>query len=1191
MCGKIGNNRGTHTQIEKNISRAALMHIPKWLSNRPISHDDPLELRQLFLKEEANFFSDISVETVKEVYHKYPGDIFYKLIRILGFCGVQFYNKLSAYSGPLEPYPDVLCISSGHGEDRLSCILNDTDWTPFFRTYGIHTLKQLHGVPIENFIRLSKHPFTCDQVVSILPASITTVHDDFFVNRPTGTTEYKITAEADNQNPNEVNQPPEGYSHISHDNKQLSEPIENLRLSVRSLNCLLSVDINYIGELVGKRDEELIAIPHLGEKSFREIKKRLSRIGLHTGMPLERLIEPEKVSEDPLFLVKVDTLDLSVRSKNCLRQANINTVSDLRSKTDEELLSIPNFGRRSLWEIQGELKSLGIGPKPNIVPRFILQADDRQQIDLNLEKIIKKLKTKVSDLILSVRSRGCLRQKNIQFVWQLTQLTEKELRETRNLGRRSINELREAMEGLGFWLGMKFTPEELSRINTYEPAPEPFVLCESIKNVVRALNSSPLDFLNDRENLVVSERLFKVGRKQTLEEIAHHVSLTRERVRQIEKSAINKIKQHHLKDLRAVAANVKQRVNQAGGLISLEELEIDIHDFGSRERIVAGCLLQMMEEALFIDWEFSLVSTKGEDWILALCDAIQKNIIETVPDKFFTEHDLIEAAEKAIVSFGISSNQCQQNLINRFYLEKEVTVLDNHLCCGRVTKQDKIILAFKEFFPDGLEVYKKQDLLIQRLIEFEPKKFCNTTPRAIVARLATHPDVFLWRRGFFIHKDHVSYDEEIVEKVAAWIEQRFDKGHSRFQVDVPFNMFRDDLQQGGVPNQYALYTLLRLQANKRIGQRKFPTLVDLEADVDIYEGILEELESYFLEAQQAVPYSQLKEEFIIKRGWKEYSLNQNISSHSELIFPWQGNSYIHFEYMNIDYGKLEELLEALRAKLNVIQGAYSLKGAKKEMNVLWEQVCSSASVRTMIKLIRSVDPEDLQIEHYFIQFADPSTESVSAVAELEEFFLDKRIELNTYELHEEFCAQRGWSENQFYGAIRKARVLRSSKSTFLHPTTIGWSEIFSQEVHQVLEAHLAVRNKNRYPHMQIEELIYQYVLPELPQDIQWTRHLLKSVGEEFGDFIFFDDAYIAADNEFDIEDLDDMIGFLVGHYFRLGISKRAEVEQMLWREGILESGRAIPADQFFEESSIVFLQDSNEVGLSQIGWEIYGCSI
>jgi hypothetical protein len=286
-----------------------------------------------------------------------------------------------------------------------------------------------------------------------------------------------------------------------------------------------------------------------------------------------------------------------------------------------------------------------------------------------------------------------------------------------------------------------------------------------------------------------------------------------------------------------------------------------------------------------------------------------------------------------------------------------------------------------------------------------------------------------------------------------------------------------------------------------------------------------------------------------------------------------------------------QLIGAIRTKLKTIQGAYSLKGARREMSVLWEEACPSASVRTMIKLIRAMDPEDLQIERYFIQYADQLTEFVSAAFELEEFCLDKGVEVNSHELHEEFCEKRGWTENQYYTALRKANLFRSGKSTYLHPVTINWNDSLSLAVHQVMESHLAIRNKNNYPHMQIEELIYVYALPDLPQEIQWTRHLLKSISSEFGDLIFFDDAFIAIDNDFDIKDFDDMIGFLIGRHFRMGIAKRVDVEQMLWREGILESGKSIPTAQYHNESSIVYLPSSDEVGLSSAGIIRYAQSI
>ena len=57
----------------------------------------------------------------------------------------------------------------------------------------------------------------------------------------------------------------------------------------------------------------------------------------------------------------IEELDLSVRSFNCLKRAGINTVEDLISKTEEEMMKVRNLGRKSLEEVVSKLASLGFG--------------------------------------------------------------------------------------------------------------------------------------------------------------------------------------------------------------------------------------------------------------------------------------------------------------------------------------------------------------------------------------------------------------------------------------------------------------------------------------------------------------------------------------------------------------------------------------------------------------------------------------------------------------------------------------------------------------------------------------------------------------------------------------------------------------------------------------------------------------
>jgi DNA-directed RNA polymerase subunit alpha len=79
--------------------------------------------------------------------------------------------------------------------------------------------------------------------------------------------------------------------------------------------------------------------------------------------------EPDSVSREkdedfpdfnPLLLKKVDELELSVRSANCLKNDNIVYIGDLIQKTEAEMLRTPNFGRKSLNEIKEVLSTMGL---------------------------------------------------------------------------------------------------------------------------------------------------------------------------------------------------------------------------------------------------------------------------------------------------------------------------------------------------------------------------------------------------------------------------------------------------------------------------------------------------------------------------------------------------------------------------------------------------------------------------------------------------------------------------------------------------------------------------------------------------------------------------------------------------------------------------------------------------------------
>ncbi|MBR3356168.1 MAG: DNA-directed RNA polymerase subunit alpha [Oscillospiraceae bacterium] len=84
-----------------------------------------------------------------------------------------------------------------------------------------------------------------------------------------------------------------------------------------------------------------------------------------TGETLDTdfLVEKEEPGKEKVFDMTVEELDLSVRSFNCLKRANINTVEELINKTEEDMMHVRNLGVKSLEEVQAKLASLGLSLK------------------------------------------------------------------------------------------------------------------------------------------------------------------------------------------------------------------------------------------------------------------------------------------------------------------------------------------------------------------------------------------------------------------------------------------------------------------------------------------------------------------------------------------------------------------------------------------------------------------------------------------------------------------------------------------------------------------------------------------------------------------------------------------------------------------------------------------------------------
>lgn len=144
----------------------------------------------------------------------------------------------------------------------------------------------------------------------------------------------------------------------------LDTPVTDFELSVRARNCLKKMKIRTLGDLLKISEAELLSYKNFGETSLVEIKSMLSQKGLRLGQGLEgrySQVRKEIYEElrgkapDHVLNKPVSVLELSVRARKALQQLGVQSIGDLASRTEAELMGVKNFGQTSLVEIREKL--------------------------------------------------------------------------------------------------------------------------------------------------------------------------------------------------------------------------------------------------------------------------------------------------------------------------------------------------------------------------------------------------------------------------------------------------------------------------------------------------------------------------------------------------------------------------------------------------------------------------------------------------------------------------------------------------------------------------------------------------------------------------------------------------------------------------------------------------------------------
>lgn len=147
----------------------------------------------------------------------------------------------------------------------------------------------------------------------------------------------------------------------------------------------------------------------------------------------------------------ITDFELSVRSRNCLKKMNLNTLGDLLRITEAELLAYKNFGETSLREIKAMLAQKGLSLGQNSpMGGAARPAPDFAALAPNVSPDV--LSRPVMSIELSVRSRKCLQRLGISTIGELIIRSEQELLESRNFGQTSLTEIKACLAQMGLSL-------------------------------------------------------------------------------------------------------------------------------------------------------------------------------------------------------------------------------------------------------------------------------------------------------------------------------------------------------------------------------------------------------------------------------------------------------------------------------------------------------------------------------------------------------------------------------------------------------------------------------------------------------------------------------------------------------------------------------------------------------------------
>jgi DNA-directed RNA polymerase alpha subunit/superfamily II DNA or RNA helicase len=277
-------------------------------------------------------------------------------------------------------------------------------------------------------------------------------------------------------------------AHVGLDNIHIDKIIHDTGLSSIILDQELFSGMFYLGEIARMSEGVIRDYRYYGDSLLPTVKRVLGRHSLELGMALAGWIMPDRRPGEAGRKALHDKLDMPIRtfvrynsSLECLQRAGIRCVGQI-VELDKSQLRKLGIDQYSVEEIEHELVCWKLS--------FGMDTMGWESKKVSIAQY-KNLAKSIGGLKISVRSFNCLENLGIKYIHELVQKTEAELLKGKSMGRKSLREVRDMLDGLGLSLNMDISKYDTSSL------PEDILIELNRKVISLGFSGSTLKVLHD----------------------------------------------------------------------------------------------------------------------------------------------------------------------------------------------------------------------------------------------------------------------------------------------------------------------------------------------------------------------------------------------------------------------------------------------------------------------------------------------------------------------------------------------------------------------------------------------------------------------------------------------------------------------------------------------------------------------